>query len=265
MAAFAFADPNDVRTGAAVGDYRLGNGRGFRSPSGMHPFRIATTFLSAVLLLIGTGCHSAAPVKLPPLPVTNRWVGELTEFDVQDATQRPPRTPIVFTGSSSFRLWKELPEDFPGLRVMNRGFGGSQLSDVREHFERLILRYHPRQVVIYCGGNDLNAKKPVAEVVADLKAVVERIHRELPKTKVTFVSIALNPARWEQRDKVVAANAAIAEFMAQDRRRQFVDVTGVMLGTDGLPKPDIFVADRLHMNRKGYELWKPIIGPVLVK
>lgn len=216
-------------------------------------------------LLLTSGCRTPRPVSLPPLAATNRWAKEIGAFDAHDATNPPPRHPIVFTGSSSFRLWKELPEDFPGLRVMNRGFGGSQLSDVREHFERLILRYRPRQVVLYCGGNDLAAKKPVAEVVADLKAVVNRIHRELPRTQVAFVSIALNPARWEQREQVVAANTAIAEFMGQDPRRRYVDVTAAMLGPDGQPKPDIFVADRLHMNRKGYELWKPIIGPVLVK
>lgn len=216
-------------------------------------------------LLLVSGCRSPQAVPLPPLLATNRWAGEISAFDAQDATNPPPRKPIVFTGSSSFRLWKELPADFPGLRVINRGFGGSQLSDVREHFERLILRYQPRQVVIYCGGNDLAAKKPVAEVVADLQAVVNRIHRDLPRTKVVFVSIALNPARWDQRDQVIAANAAIAQFMGQDPRRRYVDVTAAMLGADGLPRPDIFVADRLHMNRKGYELWKPIIAPLLVK
>ena len=109
------------------------------------------------------------------------------------------------------------------------------------------------------------AGKPPEEVIADVKALVERIHRDLRDTQVTYLSIAVNPARWEQREKVRAVNAALAKFMAEDRRRQFLDVTSPMLGPDGLPKPDIFVADRLHMNRKGYELWKPIIAPVLVK
>lgn len=217
------------------------------------------------LLLLGTGCNSTRPTVLPPLSPANRWAKEISAFDAQDAIHPPPRRPIVFTGSSSIRLWKELPRDYPGLRVMNRGFGGSQLSDVREHFERLILRYRPRQVVIYCGANDLAAKKSVETVVADLKAAVNRIHGELPRTKVAFISIALNPARWEQRDAVRAANAAIAEFMAQDPRRQFIDVTSSMLGPDGQPKPDIFVADRLHMNRKGYEIWVPLVRSALVK
>lgn len=227
--------------------------------------KLSVTFGFLVLLILGTGCTSVRPTVLPPLSSANRWAKEIGAFDAQDATNPPPRRPIVFTGSSSIRLWQDLPQDYPGLRVMNRGFGGSQLSDVQEHFERLILRYRPRQVVIYCGGNDLAAKKSVETVVADLKAVVNRIHRELPRTKVAFISIALNPARWEQRDAVRAANAAVAEFMAQDPRRQFIDVTTAMLGPDGQPKPEIFVADRLHMNRKGYELWVPLVRSALVK
>ncbi len=231
----------------------------------MNTTRLLLTLASALLLLAGSGCTSTptAPVVLPPLNATNRYAKELMAFEAKEAANPPPKNPIVFTGSSSFRLWTNVTSDFPGLGIVNTGFGGSQLSDVREHFERLILKYQPRQVLIYCGGNDLNAKKPVAEVVGDLKAVVERIHRELPKTQVTYVSIALNPARWTQRGLILQANAEIQRFMSADPRRRFVDITQVMLGADGAPKPDIFVADKLHMNRKGYELWIPVIRPAL--
>lgn len=233
----------------------------------MNPTRLLLTFASALLLLAGSGCKStpAAAVVLPPLAATNKWAKELLSFEAREATNPPPKNPIIFTGSSSFRLWTNVTTDFPGLGIVNTGFGGSQLSDVREHFERVILKYQPRQVVIYCGGNDLNAKKSVSQVVADLKEVVGRIHRELPKCRVAYVSIALNPARWAQREQVIAANAEIEKFMAADSRRRFIDVTPAMLGADGLPKPEIFVADRLHMNRKGYELWAPVIRPYLIR
>ena len=232
----------------------------------MNPTRLLLTLASTLLLLAGSGCTSTptAAVELPPLASTNKYAKELMAFEAKDAANPPPKNPIVFTGSSSFRLWTNVTSDFPGLGVVNTGFGGSQLSDVREHFERVILKYQPRQVLLYCGGNDLNAKKSIAEVVGDLKAVVERIHRELPKTQVTYVSIALNPARWTQRGQILQANAAIKKFMAEDRRRAYVDITAVMLDADGEPKPDIFVADKLHMNRKGYELWIPVIRPYLL-
>ena len=233
----------------------------------MNPTRLLLTFASALLLLAGSGCTSTrtAAVVLPPLVSTNKYAKELMAFEAKDAANPPPKRPIIFTGSSSFRLWTNVTTDFPNMGIVNTGFGGSQLSDVREHFERVILKYQPRQVLIYCGGNDLNAKKSVAQVVADLKEVVGRIHRELPKCRVAYVSIALNPARWAQREQVIAANAEIEKFMAADSRRRFIDVTPAMLGADGLPKPDIFVADKLHMNRKGYELWAPVIRPYLMR
>lgn len=232
----------------------------------MNPMRLLLTLASALLLLTGSACKSTshAAVVLPPLASTNKWAKELLSFEAKDAKTPPPANPIVFTGSSSFRLWTNVTTDYAGFDVVNTGFGGSELSDVREHFERVILKYHPRQVVIYCGGNDLNSKKPVERVVSDLKAVVNRIHKELPKCKITYVSIALNPARWAQREQIVAANAEIKEFMAADPRRDYVDVTHVMLAGDNTPKPDIFRDDKLHMNRKGYELWIPVIRPHLL-
>lgn len=206
------------------------------------------------------GAHGVA---LPALAPDDRWAKEMQAFAAEDAAQPPPPSPIVFTGSSSIRLWKDLATDYPGLRVMNRGFGGSRVKDLVRHFERVILQYRPRQVVIYSGTNDINGGVPVDEVVADVRRVVDRIHRELPETRVLFLSIALNPARWAKRDLMLDANAKIQAYLAQDPRNQFLDVNTVMLGADGLPKPGIFVADQLHMNRKGYELWVPLVRPWL--
>jgi lysophospholipase L1-like esterase len=229
--------------------------------------RIFSVLFGVVALVMAAGCagtHQKA-AQLPPLVATNQWTGELRRFEAQDATNPPPRRPIVFTGSSSIRMWTNLTADFPNMGVMNRGFGGSQMSDVNQHFERLILQYHPRQVVIYCGGNDINAGKSAQQVVAETQKFLDRMARDLPKTKVSYISIALNPSRWNQRDKVTAANQRIKELIAARKNAEFIDVVSAMLEADGTPKPDIFLNDRLHMNRKGYELWKPIVGARLVK
>lgn len=148
---------------------------------------------------------------------------------------------------------------------MNRGFGGSQLSDVNEHFERLVLKYRPRQVVIYCGGNDINAGKSVERVTADFAQFLNRMERELPKTRVCYIAVALNPSRWAQREKVMAVNENIRKMVSKRKNADFIDIVPAMLGPDGTPKPDIFLADKLHMNRKGYELWKPIVEPHLIR
>lgn len=216
----------------------------------------------AVLLIALAGCSSK---PLPPIPEGNKWEKELRAFEAIDATNRPPKHPIIFTGSSSIRLWKELPADFPNYPVVNRGFGGSELSDVNQFFERLVLQYRPKQVVVFAGVNDISNGKSVDRVVADLKTLRDRLHAELPKTKFVYLALALNPARWDQREKVRAVNRAAAELLATDPRDTFLDTTSVMLGPDGNPKPDIYRDDNLHMNRKGYELWKPIVESVLLK
>ncbi len=243
----------------------------------LHPLRVSPVlvallaFLSvAIARAVATTSAAAAPaavpapaIVLPALAADDRWAKEMLAFAAEDAAHPPPERPIVFTGSSSIRLWKDLATDYPGLRVMNRGFGGSRVKDLVRHFDRVILQYRPRQVVIYSGTNDLNGGVPVDEVVADVRRVVDRINRELPETRVLFLSIALNPARWAKRDLMLEANAKVRAYLEQDQRNQFLDVNVVMLGADGLPKPDIFVADKLHMNRKGYELWAPLVRPWL--
>ena len=59
------------------------------------------------------------------------------------------------------------------------------------------------------------------------------------------------------------ANRRIETLTKADPKFAFIDVFSAMLGADGLPKPDIFVADKLHMNEKGYAIWKEIVAPFL--
>lgn len=231
-------------------------------------FRYLSAGVLALALSLGTALAQSPATAHPAIAgsaakAESRWAKEIAAFAKADLEAPPPVAPIVFTGSSSIRRWTDLTQDFPNHRVLNRGFGGSQFSDIRLFFDELILRYQPRQVVIYSGGNDINAKKPVEEVFADMKAIVERIHRELPKTRVTVIAVALNPRRWEQRDDVVALNRMMKDYLSRDSRDTFVDVVPSMLQADGTPKPDIFVSDKLHMNRKGYELWIPLVRRVL--
>jgi lysophospholipase L1-like esterase len=192
-----------------------------------------------------------------------RWEADIAAFEAQDRESPPPTGGIVFTGSSSIRMWTTLAEDFPDLPVINRGFGGSQVPEVTAFVARVVTKHRPRQVVIYCGGNDINAGRSAADVLADTRTLVRAIHAELPDTRIAYISVAPNPARWSEIETVRAANRAIADWMATDPRLTFIDVFTHMLGADGLPKPDIFVDDRLHMNAKGYAIWREVVRPFL--
>jgi lysophospholipase L1-like esterase len=155
-----------------------------------------------------------------------------------------------------------MTEQFPHLPVINRGFGGSQLADSVNFADRIVIRYHPREVVIYAGGNDINAGKSPEVVYGDFVALVTKLRTNLPQARIAFISSAPNPSRWAQVEKVKRLNE-LAEAYCRQHGVNFINVFPLMLGPDGLPKPDIYVADRLHMNPKGYAIWQRAVGPYL--
>lgn len=226
------------------------------------PSRATIPALAVLLCALLTGCAATHRIA-EPLPDNRPFAKEINAFTAADATNPPPRSAILFVGSSSIRLWKTLAQDFPDLRVVNRGFGGSQIIDSVNYADRVILPHKPRHIVLYAGGNDINAKKTPQQVFADFQAFVAKIHAELPRTRISYISIAPNPARWTQVNNVREANRLIEEYTRHDSRLGFINVFPHMLGSDGQPLPDIYVADRLHMNPKGYEIWKGIVGPHL--
>ena len=192
-----------------------------------------------------------------------RWQKDILAFAKKDAEKAPPENPIVFTGSSSIVKWKTLAEDFPGLPVMNRGFGGSEVFDSFNYAHLTVIKYKPRQVVMYAGGNDINAGKTPQRVFADFKSFVAKVHAALPKCRICYISNAPNPKRWSLIDQMKEASRLVEEYTKTDKRLQFINVYPHMMGADGKPKPDIFVEDQLHMNPKGYVIWKAVVGPYL--
>lgn len=216
-----------------------------------------------MLALVLAGCATVVPNTLSTHD-SSRWAKEIAGMTASDVTNLPPQGGIVFVGSSSVRLWKTLSADFPGYPVINRGFGGSQIADSVHYADRIIKPYHPRQVVIYAGGNDIAAGKDPKLVFGDFVALAERIHKDNPRAKISFMSVGPSPSRWSQVVRVRELNRLAAEY-CRKHHLDFINVFPLMLGPDGLPKPDIFVADRLHMNPKGYAIWREAVGPHLVR
>jgi lysophospholipase L1-like esterase len=211
--------------------------------------------------LLGPGCKTPLPNSLATHD-PSKWEKDIAAFEARDSTQPPAKGCIVFVGSSSIRRWTNLAEAFPGLPVVNRGFGGSQLADSVCFADRIVIPYQPRQVVIYAGGNDLNAGKDPEVVYGDFVALVKHLRKRLPKTRIAYISSAPSPSRWKQVEKIKHLNARIAAY---SRRHgiAFINVFPKMLGPDGLPRPDIYVADGLHLNAAGYAIWTEAVRPHL--
>lgn len=210
-------------------------------------------FLSATL--VGASFAVAADLDL------RRHEGEVRKFERQDATNPPPVGAILFTGSSSVVRWAGLTHDFPGLPVVNRGFGGSTWRELNLYFPRVVARYQPRAVVVYEGDNDLADGRSVAECLADFAEFRRLMKIHLPGVPVAVLSVKASPSRRAQRAAQDQLNAAIRGQLAGQAGWTFLDVGGVLLGPTGEPRPELFEADQLHLKRDGYRLWVPVVRP----
>ncbi|HUS03691.1 MAG TPA: GDSL-type esterase/lipase family protein [Chitinophagaceae bacterium] len=212
------------------------------------------------LFLLGT-TGLIAQTELPPF-----WQ-EIQNFKKQDSLHFPAKDQVLFVGSSSFAMWTDVQNYFPDYKIINRGFGGSSLPDVIRYVNDIIIPYQPKQIVIYCGENDLAASDTVtSEMVLDrFKVLFFLIRKQLPKVPIVFISIKPSPSRQHLMPKMEAANKMIKKFLKKERRTAFVDVYHRMLKPDGTPMDDIFREDKLHMTAKGYAIWQKAIKPYLKK
>ncbi len=200
-----------------------------------------------------------------PAVAQDRWDQEISAFEQQDRANPPAKGGILFTGSSSIRMWKDLPTSDSRLAMLNRGFGGSQIEDITRNFDRLIPSYAPKQIVIYSGDNDINSGKTAQQVTRDFQDLFTRIRAELPQAHVAFISIKPSLARWEKREEIMRANQMIRQFLQGNKRTAYVDVWDKMLGPDGTPNPAYYLADGLHMTPEGYAVWNEALRKHLRK
>ncbi|MBS1789440.1 MAG: hypothetical protein JST85_17070 [Acidobacteria bacterium] len=197
------------------------------------------------------------------VPAANKWEADIRKFEEADRQSPPPKNAVVFVGSSSIRMWKDLATDFPNTKVINRGFGGSQLEDSAFFADRIIVAYQPRMIVLYAGDNDLAAGKTPQQVFDDYKAFVARVQAKLPKAKIAYISIKPSLARVKLMEQMRTTNDLIRGHAAKHKNLIFIDVFTPMLTAEGQPKPELFIKDGLHMTREGYDIWRKAIAPHL--
>jgi len=195
-----------------------------------------------------------------------RFEASIRAFEDMDATEPPPRGAIVCVGSSTIGGWRAtIRDDLAPLTVIPRGFGGSNMNDVLYYTERVVIAYDPRAVLLYEGSNDLAAGVSPEVFLDALRTFVAKVHLRLPETRIYIISIKPSPARRVFWPEMSRANALLAEECAGDNRLCYISIVEGMLRPDGRPREDIFLDDRLHMNAKGYEIWRDAVRPVLLE
>lgn len=211
-----------------------------------------------LLLLIAPAFGQSADSPFAP---------DVKAFVDNDKINPPPQHAIVFAGSSSFTLWKDVQSYFPGYTIVNRAFGGSTLLDQMRYLQQVIVPCHPEQIVLYCGENDFaySDTLSVRTVVDRFKTLFTLIRSEFPGVYITYVSMKPSPSRWKMAPKFEAANTQIRRFLRKQHHTGFVDIWNKMLDKNHLPNRSLFLDDMLHMNATGYKIWQHAILPKLKK
>jgi lysophospholipase L1-like esterase len=203
---------------------------------------------------------AAQPTAKSP---SQRWEKEIAAYEAADKVNPPSQGAVLFVGASGIRLWKSLPQDFPGEKVINRGFGGSEMADSVYYADRIVIPYKPRLIVIQAGGNDINNGKSPEQVLADFRAFVEKVRARLPGVRIAYLGMNPSPSRWAQREKQQRGNQLIKEYVVTGKNLDFIEFWDVLLGPDGKPREDLFIQDRLHNNAAGYKIRADVVRPHL--
>jgi hypothetical protein len=209
---------------------------------------------SLAALLIVTLVHAAcAEEPAKDADRFARWEKNIAAIEKRLKDNPPEKGGVFFAGSSTIRLW-DVAKAFPDMKPVNVGFGGSEIRDVTHFADRIILKHEPRAIVFYSGDNDINSGRTPEQVLVDVRAFAEAIHKRSAKTRIHFISIKPSIARWTQFETQKKGNALIKEFCSKNERLSYIDVVPAILGDDGKPRSELFVKDGLHFTAKGYEV-----------
>jgi lysophospholipase L1-like esterase len=193
---------------------------------------------------------------------SNYWENDILRFEKEDS-QNPRRSEVsLFVGSSSIRLWKSLDKDFKELNVLNRGFGGSQISDLLFYYKRIIVNYDLKRLVIYSGENDIDYGKTPKKVLSDMQELIWKIH-EQKNIPILILSIKPSPRRSHLSSRFKEANDLLKNAFKENKKVIFVDAYKKFFNTDGTIRPELFASDDLHMNNEGYRIWIEALREVL--
>jgi lysophospholipase L1-like esterase len=196
---------------------------------------------------------------------STRFEKVVLAYEAADKTAAPPRGAILLAGDSQFYRWKTLSEDLPDFTVVNRGIDSFQSPDLLFYFDRLVLPYKPRMIVLHVGGNDIHNGRTPAQVLADFKTFVAKVRAVQPDVPIAFSSITPSPGRWSEKDQRIEANRLVKDYVATQRNLHFIDLWDAFLKPDGTPNDGLYGEDRIHPNQDGYRVRVKIMRPLLGK
>lgn len=205
-------------------------------------------------------------ITLSGTAISQPFINEIKAFRRTDSIATPPKNAILLIGSSSFTNWKDVADYFPNHTIINRGFGGSSLPHMILYADDVIFKYNPKQIIIYCGENDLTGGPSITAdtILERVKKLHQLIRSRYKKVPIAYISMKPSPSREKYLETMQMANALIKTFMEHQKKSSYIDVYHSMLDANGNILTHIFLSDKLHMNAEGYKIWQGIIEPYLL-
>lgn len=219
-------------------------------------------FITLSLLLTLTIFNTETVQAQSPDP--QRYTNEVEEITSREFNFDSNKTTVVFTGSSSIRMWDDIEERFLRFNIINAGFGGSHMNELLHWSDKLILEFKPDAVFIYEGDNDIAAGKSPELVISQTVELLSKLSSSLPDTRYFLISAKPSPSRWQFKSEYEKLNQLFNELASLSPAIEFVDIWTPMLNEDGSAvQKDIFLEDDLHMNSDGYDIWESAIRPYI--
>ncbi len=226
---------------------------------------LAVVFLTLPVALHAEPKKPAVPDVWPkPKPTTHdykKWEKNISTFEAADKESPPAKGSILFVGSSTIVRWKTLAEDFAGMPVLNRGFGGNQIKDTTFYADRMIFPYAPKAIFLRAGGNDINAGWPAEDVFNDFKTFVAKMRERLPNIPIYYIGLSPTIKRLKQIDEGNKLNDMIVAWAKEQTGITYIDTRTLSLDKEGKVRPELFVEDMLHFNAEGYKLLAAALKP----
>ena len=187
-----------------------------------------------------------------------RWKARVEQMLQRDLQNPPKKEAVMFVGSATIAGW-DLKHYFPEFETINRGIGGSMISETTYYADQLIIPFKPSTIVFYSGDNDTAYGMPTEMIADDFRRFVAKIHSALPDTQMVVISIRPSIARLAVWDAVRAANEQLRAICDGDSKLRFVDLNPLLLTADGQPRRELLREDLHHLNKDGFDLVSPVV------
>lgn len=192
---------------------------------------------------------------------TKKWTNAIDEFDFQNESQADPADAILFIGSSSIRRWTTMATDMAPYRTIRRGYGGAKFTDMGVFVDRIVTPHQYRALVMFVGNGVTG--KPEDHTPDQIEALARHIvsvsHQHQKDSPVFLIEITPCESRFGAWPKIRAVNARLREIALSTPNTYFIPTASHYLKADGTPRPELFVADRLHLSDAGYQQWSSLI------